>query len=79
MSLLDYLQLAKQKFSERGTQYMLSVIDTMIAEQQSFEQAIEQARRNRNSYDRFSLDYQYYWSVLTYLESLQSCYAASSN
>ena len=79
MSLHEYLQLAKQKFSERGTQYMLSVIDTMIAEQQSFEQAIEQARRNRNSYDRFSLDYQYYWSVLTYLESLQSCYAASSN
>lgn len=79
MTLKEYLQHAQAEYKARGTAYMVQVIDDIIDTGQNLAEAIEQCRASMETYERYSVDFQYYWSVLTYLESLQDCYTAASS
>ena len=77
--LADYLTQAQERFKQRGTAYMVQVLDEIIESNITLEQSIDQCQQSRDQHARYSIEFQYYWSVLTYLKSLQDCYTAASN
>ena len=56
---------------------MVKVLDQLIAQDINLEQAVEQCKQKMKTFEKYSLDFQYYWSQLTYLESLRDCYTAA--
>lgn len=55
--------------------FMFPIIDELIAMKDlDMDAAVEYRRAYRDSHERFSVEYMFQWSVLTYLEDINSRY-----
>lgn len=57
--LATYLTQAKEKFNQRGTAYMVRVLDDIIESNITLEQAIDQCQQSRDQHAKYSVEFQY--------------------
>lgn len=71
----EYLESCKVDFQNRGTTFMVGVIDDVIATNpKDFDEIIKTLKENRDNQEKFSVEFQYFWSVLTYFEDMKRYY-----
>lgn len=75
MTVLEFLESKKQSFADRGTAFMVPVIETWIqSNKSSFEDLFDEYMKERSKFERFSIDFMYNWSIMTYIKSLSDAY-----
>ena len=75
MTLHEFLEESKRSFADRGTFFMIKEIDVLIDKQvPCLEQVIKDTKEQRNKLEVYSNEYMYLWSVMTYLESMNTQY-----
>ena len=71
VTLNEFLESSKKEYHDRGTIYMVDVIDKLISlNLNNLTEVVKETRIKRDSFEKYSVDFQYYWSVLTYVEDL---------
>lgn len=69
----EFLLQYKRDFQDRGTNYMVAVVEEMLEMNLSFEDLKEMAvecKAERDRHTQFNVKFMYYWGVQTYLEDM---------
>lgn len=75
MTVLEFLESKKESFADRGTMFMVPLIETWIqSNKSSFEDLFDEYMNKRSKHERFSIDFMYNWSIMTYIKSLSDAY-----
>lgn len=68
-----FLEDQKQHFIDEGTTYMVGVIDEILAgEDKTFDQLVKETKAKRDSHEKYSVAFQYYWSMLGFMIDMKS-------
>lgn len=69
-----YLKQRQVEFKERGTFYMVPIVQQMLDEGvnsvEDLKQKLVECSRQKESFEKFSVKYQYYWGIETYLQDM---------
>lgn len=69
-----YLKQKQVEFEKRGTLYMVPVLQEMIDSgvscREDLEQKLQWCLAERNKHRKFNVEFQYFWSMATYLQDL---------
>lgn len=72
MDMKMFLENKVAEFRDRGTIHMAKECESLLNNPpEDFSSIIEDVKRKRSECERFSVDFQYYWSLLTYFEDMQ--------
>lgn len=73
-SMKQFLEEKAKDFEERGTTYMVPMLQEMIEMEISTLDDLHEMRKvcveERNRHQKFSVKFQYYWSIMTYLDDM---------
>lgn len=74
----SYLERRRSEFISRGTMYMVPIIDEIlgmnITTSGDLHMIVEKCLKERNTHDKFDLNFQYYWSMHTMLTDIEAGY-----
>lgn len=69
-----FLEEKKVEFADRGTMYMVPMLDEMLQMDlkcvDDLQEFVVECKAERDRHERYSLKFQYYWAVLTYMTDL---------
>lgn len=71
MTLNEFLEKSKEEFRDRGTIFMIAELDKLIARDLTdLSDVVVETKELRDTFEKFSVEFQYHWSLLTYVEDL---------
>lgn len=78
MDMRSFLEKMIRDFHDRGTIHMATYCEDLLSDPpDDFLNLIEEIKQKRSSCEKFSVEFQYYWSLLTYVEDMQFHYSIS--
>lgn len=76
LTVLEFFQASKKNFEDRGTLFMVPMLESWIqSNKSSFVDLFDEYMKERSKYEKFSIDFMYNWSIMTYIKSLEAEYA----
>lgn len=74
-----FLEEMKDKFRDRGTVFMIPVIDELLERGiEDFDDYLVEVTKTRDSFERYSVDFMYWWSVQTFVVDMKTHFVKSN-
>lgn len=80
MKMEDFLKDCAREFRDRGTIHMARECETLLEQADSLDlgELFKETEEKRNSFQKFSVEYQYYWSLMTHLQDMERRFKESA-
>lgn len=80
--LLSFLEQRKIDFHDRGTHYMVPMVEEMLQMDltvDDLQEFVVECKAERDRHTQYNLKFMYYWAVQTYLQDMVDCFKREIN
>ena len=79
MNMNKFLEEMKDKFRDRGTVFMIPIIDELLERKiEDFDDYLIEVTEKRDSFELYSIDFMYWWSVQTFVVDMKTHFVKSN-